>query len=100
MPINTEKRLRDIIDAFNRVGNALDRLETALAAVDVDEYKPAGHDFIRDMAWGHKRMREIHICYSPRASGVEEILKPKSAPITDEELKSMADEDGNLIGAE
>lgn len=89
MPTYTDEKLKGIIEAFNGIGEALGKLETALAVVDTDEYKQAGQDFIRDMAWCHRRMKETHIAYRSDVAEVDADI-----------WRELADDDGILRGAE
>ena len=92
MATYTDEKLNNIIESFNGIGEALGKLEKALAAVDTDEYKQAGQDFIRDMAWCHRRMKESHAIYSADVAEAEAMMESDWA--------GMADEDGILRGAE
>jgi len=77
MPTYTEDKLVEIIGSYHQVHAALNKLESALAKVDIKEYKEPGQDFIRDMAFCHRRMMETHIIYRSDVIEAEAILTPK-----------------------
>jgi len=78
----SETKLRAIIIEFKKLKTDLDKLETELANVDIDEYPPAGREFINDMAFFHRRMAEIHTMYQADVFEIEESLNSKIIPST------------------
>ena len=116
MATYSEKKLVKIAEAFKKIDAAADELETALAAVDTDDYEWRGKDFIGNMGCFHNWISDPLRIYRSDVSDMEsELSAPKIEtyalrpglevagtlrPITKEELTSMADEDGYLIGAE
>ena len=77
MSTYTQDNLVEIIGAYHQVHAALNKLESALAKVDIEEYKKPGQDFIRDMAFCHRRMMETHIIYRSDVVEAESTLNPK-----------------------
>ena len=77
MPTYTQDKIVEIIGAYHQVHAALNGLESALAKVDIEEYKKPGQDFIRDMAFCHRRMMETHIVYRSGVIEAESMLNPK-----------------------
>uniref|UniRef100_A0A6H1ZPA2 Uncharacterized protein n=1 Tax=viral metagenome TaxID=1070528 RepID=A0A6H1ZPA2_9ZZZZ len=107
MPTYTHDKIVEIIGAYHQVHAALNKLESALAKVDIEEYKKPGQDFIRDMAFCYRRMMETHIVYRSDVVEAESILgRDIGTDVIDltaatmKAFNSLADEDGILRGAE
>jgi len=72
MPTYTDKKIRDIIAAYHKIGGALEgefvtpilrgleELSAALSEIDKNEYTQAGKELVATMAWYHRRMVDVY----------------------------------------
>ena len=79
MATYTQDKLVAIIGAYHQVGAQLNKLSIAISEAEPDEYTKEGREFITDMAFCHKRMRETHVIYE------SDVIEAESVIATDEE---------------
>lgn len=94
------EKIQTIIEAFNEMDAAAEKLSTALAAVDLDKLKPKGRDFIQNMCCFHNWIEDALRVYRSEIIEAEAIIAGVVIPITEKEFESMRDESGILRGAE